>query len=209
MIVSAVGFVADHLEVLYDLDISSGRRAAGLAFDPARVNDDPAVLHALAQRVNGLITMPTADRSLLSARASPGLLLRIEVVTSRAAPIPKSFCSKTENALVERFTSVLAHHLSTNRLAFLFAPHAVQLASSVVSASNSCHHVSIGRNLAGKHARSLLIWHWVCQHLDGGRSGCPDPASLERRSILRPRARLIAAPLASGLGPIPVSRPAH
>ncbi|MEE3068370.1 MAG: ferrochelatase, partial [Actinomycetota bacterium] len=54
VIVSAVGFVADHLEVLYDLDIEARARAeqAGLAFDrTACVNDDPAVLHALAQRV--------------------------------------------------------------------------------------------------------------------------------------------------------------
>ena len=55
VIVSAVGFVADHLEVLYDLDIELGPApAAGMAFDRAAcVNDDPAVLHALAQRVVG------------------------------------------------------------------------------------------------------------------------------------------------------------
>jgi ferrochelatase len=54
VIVSAVGFVADHLEVLYDLDIEARARAeqAGLSFDrTACINDDPAVLHALAQRV--------------------------------------------------------------------------------------------------------------------------------------------------------------
>ena len=51
---TALGFVADHLEVLYDLDIEARERAeqAGLAFDrTACVNDDAAVLHALAQRV--------------------------------------------------------------------------------------------------------------------------------------------------------------
>ncbi|MAT07181.1 MAG: ferrochelatase [Acidimicrobiaceae bacterium] len=55
VIVSAVGFVADHLEVLYDLDIEAAARAAerGLAFDrTACVNDDPAVLAALARRVH-------------------------------------------------------------------------------------------------------------------------------------------------------------
>ena len=55
VIVSAVGFVADHLEVLYDLDIEAARRAAdlGLAFDrTACVNDDPTVLAALARRVH-------------------------------------------------------------------------------------------------------------------------------------------------------------
>ena len=54
IVVSACGFVADHLEVLYDLDIEASARAAahGLAFDrTACVNDDPAVMAALAARV--------------------------------------------------------------------------------------------------------------------------------------------------------------
>jgi protoporphyrin/coproporphyrin ferrochelatase len=54
VIVSACGFVADHLEVLYDLDIEAAQRAEanGLAFDrTACVNDDPAVMAALADRV--------------------------------------------------------------------------------------------------------------------------------------------------------------
>ncbi len=54
VIVSAVGFVADHLEVLYDLDIEARVRAEqhGLAFDrTACVNDRPDVMAALAQRV--------------------------------------------------------------------------------------------------------------------------------------------------------------
>jgi ferrochelatase len=49
-----VGFVADHLEVLYDLDIEASKRAAshGLAFDrTACVNDDATVFAALARRV--------------------------------------------------------------------------------------------------------------------------------------------------------------
>jgi ferrochelatase len=52
--VCACGFVADHLEVLYDLDIEARRHAAdvGLAFSrTACVNDDAAVLGALADRV--------------------------------------------------------------------------------------------------------------------------------------------------------------
>lgn len=54
VLVSAVGFVADHLEVLYDLDIEAAHRAAahGIAFArTACVNDDPGVMAALAQRV--------------------------------------------------------------------------------------------------------------------------------------------------------------
>ena len=54
VVVSACGFVADHLEVLYDLDIEAAHRARGhgLAFDrTACVNDDPTVMAALARRV--------------------------------------------------------------------------------------------------------------------------------------------------------------
>jgi ferrochelatase len=57
VLVCACGFVADHLEVLYDLDIEAHQRAeaAGLAFArTACVNDHPAVLGALADRVVAL-----------------------------------------------------------------------------------------------------------------------------------------------------------
>ena len=55
VVVSSVGFVADHLEVLYDLDIEAKGRAddVGLAFDrTASVNDAPAVMAALAHRIH-------------------------------------------------------------------------------------------------------------------------------------------------------------
>jgi ferrochelatase len=54
VVVSACGFVADHLEVLYDLDIEAAQhaQARGLRFArTACVNDDPAVMAALARRV--------------------------------------------------------------------------------------------------------------------------------------------------------------
>jgi ferrochelatase len=54
VLVCPCGFVADHLEVLYDLDIEARRHAAALGLAFARtacVNDDPAVLGALADRV--------------------------------------------------------------------------------------------------------------------------------------------------------------
>jgi ferrochelatase len=57
VIVSAVGFVADHLEVLFDLDIEASQRAeqVGLAFDrTACVNDEPSIMAALALRVADL-----------------------------------------------------------------------------------------------------------------------------------------------------------
>jgi ferrochelatase len=57
VLVCACGFVADHLEVLYDLDIEARQRAEshGLAFDRTTcVNDDPAVIAALAARAHEL-----------------------------------------------------------------------------------------------------------------------------------------------------------
>ena len=54
IVVCACGFVSDHLEVLYDLDIEAAKRATerGLRFDrTACVNDDPAVMRSLAARV--------------------------------------------------------------------------------------------------------------------------------------------------------------
>lgn len=54
VLVCACGFVADHLEVLYDLDIEAKSLATslGLAFDrTACVNDDPDVMAALADRI--------------------------------------------------------------------------------------------------------------------------------------------------------------
>jgi ferrochelatase len=57
-LVCPCGFVADHLEVLYDLDIEARQVAAeaGLAFGRTPVlNDDPTVLGALADRVLGAL----------------------------------------------------------------------------------------------------------------------------------------------------------
>lgn len=54
VLVCPQGFVSDHLEVLYDLDIDARRVAgeAGLAFArTASINDDPAVMAALADLV--------------------------------------------------------------------------------------------------------------------------------------------------------------
>lgn len=54
IVICACGFVADHLEVLYDLDIEACHRARqhGIAFSRTNcVNDDPAVMSALAHLV--------------------------------------------------------------------------------------------------------------------------------------------------------------
>ena len=59
VVVCPQGFVSDHLEVVYDLDIEAAGVAheVGLAFARTRVlNDDPAVLGALADRI--LATAP-------------------------------------------------------------------------------------------------------------------------------------------------------
>ncbi|MEJ7585339.1 MAG: ferrochelatase [Acidimicrobiales bacterium] len=63
--VCAQGFVADHLEVLYDLDIEAAGVAAeaGLTFARTRsLNDDPQVLATLADRV-----LATAEHGSVSA----------------------------------------------------------------------------------------------------------------------------------------------
>jgi ferrochelatase len=54
VVVCPIGFVADHLEVLYDLDIEVARVAAesGLAYTrTASLNDDPVFIEVLADLV--------------------------------------------------------------------------------------------------------------------------------------------------------------
>jgi ferrochelatase len=60
ILVCPQGFVADHLEVAYDLDIEARRVAddAGIAFARTQVlNDDETVLAALAARIAALVTI--------------------------------------------------------------------------------------------------------------------------------------------------------
>ena len=54
VLVAPVGFVADHLEILWDLDIEARERAQELGLELERVeslNDDPALIRALAELV--------------------------------------------------------------------------------------------------------------------------------------------------------------
>ncbi len=63
ILVCPQGFVADHLEVAYDLDIEAARVAEGanIAFARTQVlNDDPVVLAALAARIAALAPLTTA-----------------------------------------------------------------------------------------------------------------------------------------------------
>lgn len=76
VVVCPCGFVSDHLEVLYDLDVEARARAAelGLAFArTAVVNDDPDVLGALADRVHALAgAEPTGSGSGSAGPAGAG-----------------------------------------------------------------------------------------------------------------------------------------
>jgi protoporphyrin/coproporphyrin ferrochelatase len=54
VLVAPVGFVADHLEILWDIDVEARERAAELSLELDRIpslNDDPAFVHALADLV--------------------------------------------------------------------------------------------------------------------------------------------------------------
>jgi ferrochelatase len=71
VVVCPVGFVADHLEVLYDLDIEAAGVAseAGLAFARTRsLNDDPRFIAILAEVVRAASAGEPADRPRDPAR---------------------------------------------------------------------------------------------------------------------------------------------
>jgi ferrochelatase len=58
-----VGFVSDHLEILWDLDVEARERAAelGLEFDRIRsLNDDPEFVRGLAALVRETVSVPSA-----------------------------------------------------------------------------------------------------------------------------------------------------
>ena len=58
-----IGFVSDHLEILWDLDVEARERAAelDLAFDRIRsLNDDPDFVRGLAELVRETVSVPSA-----------------------------------------------------------------------------------------------------------------------------------------------------
>jgi len=62
VLVCPVGFVSDHLEILWDLDIEARERAAELDLDLDRIesmNDDPPFLRALAEVVQKALPVPS------------------------------------------------------------------------------------------------------------------------------------------------------
>jgi protoporphyrin/coproporphyrin ferrochelatase len=63
VLVCPVGFVSDHLEILWDLDVAARERAAELGLRLDRIeslNDDPAFIRALAELVRQALRVPSA-----------------------------------------------------------------------------------------------------------------------------------------------------
>jgi protoporphyrin/coproporphyrin ferrochelatase len=62
VLVCPVGFVSDHLEILWDLDVAARERAAELGLQLDRIeslNDDPAFIRALAELVRQALRVPS------------------------------------------------------------------------------------------------------------------------------------------------------
>jgi protoporphyrin/coproporphyrin ferrochelatase len=62
VLVAPVGFVSDHLEILWDLDVEARERAAELGLQLDRIeslNDDPAFVRALAELVRQALRVPS------------------------------------------------------------------------------------------------------------------------------------------------------
>jgi protoporphyrin/coproporphyrin ferrochelatase len=62
VLVCPVGFVSDHLEILWDLDVEGRERAAELGLQLDRIeslNDDPAFVRALAELVRQALRVPS------------------------------------------------------------------------------------------------------------------------------------------------------
>jgi ferrochelatase len=63
VLVCPIGFVSDHLEILWDIDVEARERAAELGLDLKRIeslNDDPAFVRGLAELVRETVSVPSA-----------------------------------------------------------------------------------------------------------------------------------------------------
>jgi protoporphyrin/coproporphyrin ferrochelatase len=63
VLVCPVGFVSDHLEILWDIDVEARDRPAELGLELDRIeslNDDPAFVRALAELVRQAVRVPSA-----------------------------------------------------------------------------------------------------------------------------------------------------
>jgi ferrochelatase len=64
VLVAPIGFVSDHLEILWDLDIEAQERAADLGLELDRIeslNDDPAFIDGLAELVRETVSVPSTE----------------------------------------------------------------------------------------------------------------------------------------------------
>ena len=62
VLVCPIGFVSDHLEILWDIDVEGRERAAELGLDFDRIeslNDDPALVRGLAELVREAVSVPS------------------------------------------------------------------------------------------------------------------------------------------------------
>jgi protoporphyrin/coproporphyrin ferrochelatase len=62
VLVCPIGFVSDHLEILWDLDVEARERAAELGLELERIeslNDDPAFVRGLAELVRQTLSVPS------------------------------------------------------------------------------------------------------------------------------------------------------
>jgi ferrochelatase len=62
VLVCPVGFVSDHLEILWDLDVEAREKAARLGLELERIdslNDDPEFVRALAGLVRKALPVPS------------------------------------------------------------------------------------------------------------------------------------------------------
>ncbi|HEV8601935.1 MAG TPA: ferrochelatase [Gaiellaceae bacterium] len=62
VLVAPIGFVSDHLEVLWDLDVEARERAEALGLELERIpslNDDPAFVRGLAALVRETVSVPS------------------------------------------------------------------------------------------------------------------------------------------------------
>jgi protoporphyrin/coproporphyrin ferrochelatase len=62
VLVCPVGFVSDHLEILWDIDVEARERAAELGLELKRIpslNDDPAFVGGLAELVRQVVSVPS------------------------------------------------------------------------------------------------------------------------------------------------------
>jgi ferrochelatase len=63
VLVCPIGFVSDHLEILWDIDVEARERAAELGLDLERIeslNDDPAFIRGLAELVREAVSVRSA-----------------------------------------------------------------------------------------------------------------------------------------------------